>query len=61
MIRYKPDIPLEKAILLKEQNGLYSGKYLILIYQQIQERLCWLKKDKITLCDGCLLCAIVKQ
>ena len=27
-----------------QQNGLFSSKYSVLVYQQIQKRLCWQKK-----------------
>ena len=58
--RYRPNILSQNAFLLVQQNGLLSGKYLVLVYQWIQERPCWLKKDKIILYNGCFLCFIVK-
>ena len=59
--KYRPIIPLQKAFLLLQQNDLFSGKYSVLVYQWIQERLCCLKQDEITLCDGCLFCSIAKR
>ena len=31
--RNRPNILLENAFLLIQQNGLFSGKYLVLVYQ----------------------------
>ena len=31
--RYRPNIPSQNAFLLVQQNGLFSGKYLVLVYQ----------------------------
>ena len=31
--RKRPNILLENAFLLIQQNGLFSGKYLVLVYQ----------------------------
>ena len=31
--RYRPNIPSQNAFLLVQQNGLLSGKYLVLVYQ----------------------------
>ena len=29
--RYRPNILLQNAFLLKQQNGLFSGKYLVFV------------------------------
>ena len=31
--RYRPNIPSQNAFLLVQQNGLFRGKYLVLVYQ----------------------------
>ena len=31
--KYRPNIPSQNSFLLVQQNGLFSGKYLVLIYQ----------------------------
>ena len=31
--RYRPNIPLQKAFLLLQKNGLLRGKYSVLVYQ----------------------------
>ena len=31
--RYRPNILLQNAFLVIQQNGLFSGKYLVLVYQ----------------------------
>ena len=31
--RYRPNILLQNAFLLKQQNGLFSGKYLVFVEQ----------------------------
>ena len=31
--KYRPNIPSQNSFLLVQQNGLFSGKYLVLVYQ----------------------------
>ena len=48
---------LTKRVSASTTEWSVQCKYSVLVYQQIQERLCRLKKDKITLCNGWFCCA----